>query len=50
MSSSRVRNIKWLGFLSAVLSAVAAGAAGDYTTAAGIIGAALSSAGVLRSE
>lgn len=48
MSSSRIRSIKWLGILAAVCSAVAAGAAGDLPTAIGIIGAALSSAGVLQ--
>lgn len=48
MSNSRVRNIKWLGALAAVFSSAAAFAAGDVTTGIGIIGAALSSAGVLR--
>lgn len=47
MSQSRIRNIKWLGAFAAVASAIAAGAAGDVNTALGIIGAALSSAGVL---
>lgn len=46
MSTSRIRNIKWLGILAAICSALAAGAAGDYPTAVGIVGAALSSAGV----
>lgn len=47
MSNSRIRNIKWLGIIAATCSAVAAAAAGDVPTAVGIIGAALSSAGVL---
>lgn len=47
MSSSRIRNIKWLGLLAAICSAVATGAAGDIPQAVGIIGAALASAGVL---
>lgn len=47
MSTSRVRNIKWLGIIAAVASAVAAAAAGDVATAIGIVGAALSSAGIL---
>lgn len=46
MSSSRIRNIKWLGILSALASAIAAGASGDIATAVGIIGASLSSAGL----
>lgn len=46
MSASRIRNIKWLGILAAISSALAAGAAGDYSTALGIVGAALSSAGI----
>lgn len=50
MSPSRVLNIKWLGILAAVCSAAAAIAAGDVPTAVGIIGASLSSAGVLASN
>lgn len=48
MSNSRVRNIKWLGIVAALASSVAACAAGDVVTGLGIIGAALSSAGVLQ--
>lgn len=47
MSHSRIRNIKLLGIIAAIASSVAAIAAGDIPTAFGIIGAALSSAGVL---
>lgn len=47
MSHSRIRNIKLLGIIAAIASSVAAIAAGDIPTAVGIIGAALSSAGVL---
>lgn len=50
MSTSRVRFIKWLGIFAAVCSAVAAVAAGDIPTAVGIIGASLSSAGVLAPD
>lgn len=46
MSSSRTRNIKWLGILAATFSAAAAIAAGDVVGGVGLIGAALSSAGV----
>lgn len=48
MSNSCVRNIKWLGILAAFASSIAACAAGDVVTGLGIIGAALSSAGILQ--
>lgn len=47
MSDSRIRSIKWLGVLAAVASSIAAIIAGDIPTAVGIIGASLSSAGIL---
>lgn len=47
MSSSRIRNIKWLGIVAALASSIAAFAAGDVTTGVGIISAALSSSSVL---
>lgn len=50
MSKSRIRNIKWLGIVAALASSIAACAAGDFVTGMGIIGAALSSAGVLQPQ
>lgn len=50
MNELSVRIVKWLGVIAAVASAAAAVVAGDVPTAVGIIGASLSSAGVLRSQ
>lgn len=43
----KIKYVKWLGLLGAVLSGAAQCIAGDFVSGAGVIAAALSSAGVL---
>lgn len=46
----KIKYVKWLGLLGAVFSGTAQCIAGDFVSGAGVIAAALSSAGVLAAQ
>lgn len=46
MSKTRVRNIKILGWIGALVTAASAAIAGDFTTAIGILAAASTSSSI----
>lgn len=46
----KVSHVKWIGLIGAILSGFAQCVAGDFVSGAGVVAAALSSAGVLAAK